>query len=89
MTDFSKPICYMSEKQLSLIRDPDDDSGRYVPLRKTPAGNFTLALYAHQKTEWVSLTPEEIMSIFWATRSFTPQAFATAIDAKLREKNGM
>jgi len=41
------PIGFMSEKQVPLIKDPgDEESGRYIPMRKTPAGNFTLALYA-------------------------------------------
>ena len=41
-----EPIGFISAKQVPAIQDPDDESGRYMPMRKTPAGNFTLALYA-------------------------------------------
>ena len=41
-----RPIGYMSPKQLPRIKDPEDESGIYIPMRATPAGNFTLALYA-------------------------------------------
>lgn len=40
-----EPIGFMSPKQAHLIKDPDDESGHYIPMRKTPAGLFTLALY--------------------------------------------
>lgn len=43
-------VGYMSPKQLPLIVDPEDTSGVYIPLRKTSAGNFTLALYAIDTT---------------------------------------
>lgn len=41
-----QPIGFMSPKQISLITDPYDESGIYIPLRKTALGNFTLALYS-------------------------------------------
>lgn len=44
-----EPVGFMSPKQLERIKDPEDESGTYIPVRKTPAGNFTLALYT--KTE--------------------------------------
>lgn len=40
-----EPVGFMSEKQLALIEDPEGEHGRYIPIRKTPAGNFTFALY--------------------------------------------
>lgn len=40
-----EPIGYMSEKQVPRITDPEGEFGQYIPMRKTPAGNFTLALY--------------------------------------------
>jgi hypothetical protein len=41
-----QPIGFMSEKQLDAIKDPEGEHGHYIPMRKTPAGNFTFALYA-------------------------------------------
>ncbi|MGC4396030.1 hypothetical protein [Hydrogenophaga sp. T2] len=42
---------YLSPKQLPLIKDPDEMGGVYMPMRKTPAGNFTLAVYADPPTQ--------------------------------------
>lgn len=48
-----EPIGCMSPKQVPLIKDPDDESGHYIPMRRTPAGNFILALYtADQMREY-------------------------------------
>lgn len=44
----AEPVGYMSPKQTERITDPDGEFGVYIPMRKTPAGNFTLALYTHQ-----------------------------------------
>lgn len=41
-----EPVGFMSPKQLHAIRDPEDKSGHYIPMRKTAAGLFTMALYA-------------------------------------------
>ncbi len=41
----AQPVGYMSPKQIPRIVDPDDASGTYIPIRRTPKGNFTLALY--------------------------------------------
>jgi hypothetical protein len=41
-----QPIGYLSPKQLPRIVDPEGEFGTYIPMRKTPAGNFTLAVYA-------------------------------------------
>lgn len=49
--DGKRLIGFMSPKQLERICDPKDESGVYIPLRKTAAGNFTLALYAAMKGE--------------------------------------
>ena len=46
-----EPVGFMSEKQLALIDDPEGEHGRYIPMRKTPEGNFTFALYAAAPTE--------------------------------------
>ncbi|WAC75311.1 hypothetical protein OU995_11695 [Roseateles sp. SL47] len=40
------PVAYMSPKQIHRLNDPIDGSGVYIPLRLTPAGRFTMALYA-------------------------------------------
>lgn len=40
-----EPVGYMSAKQLSTIKDGHPDGGVYIPLRKTPEGNFTTPLY--------------------------------------------
>ena len=42
----STPIGFMSPLQLPLIIDREDESGAYVPMRKTTKGLFTLAIYA-------------------------------------------
>lgn len=39
-------VGFMSPKQLPKIVDPEGLFGAYIPMRKTAAGNFTLALYA-------------------------------------------
>ena len=39
-------VGFMSPKQLESLKDPEGESGEYIPMRKTAAGNFTLALYA-------------------------------------------
>lgn len=44
-----EPVGFMSPQQLELIKDPEDESGHYIPLRKTAAGNFVMALYAAPK----------------------------------------
>lgn len=42
-----EPVLFVSPGQLEKHADPDDnESGRYLPARKTPAGNFTQPLYA-------------------------------------------
>lgn len=54
---------FISPKQLSLICDPDEESGVYIPMRKTAAGNFTMALYAAthpQATEPAPSTAGEV-----------------------------
>lgn len=57
----SQLIGYMSPKQLPRVVDPDDESGTYIPMRKTPRGLFTLALYsAPQQPARVALTDEQI-----------------------------
>ena len=42
----AEPVMYVSPKQLPGVEDPEGEFGKYLPVRKTPAGNFTLALYA-------------------------------------------
>lgn len=42
-----EPIGFISPKQVELIGDPGCEFGKYIPMRKTTAGNFTLALYTH------------------------------------------
>lgn len=39
------PIGYMSPNQVPLIVDCADESGVYIPMRRTPKSLFTLALY--------------------------------------------
>ena len=42
-----EPLGFISPKQVERIIDPDGEFGAYIPMRKTPAGNFTLAVYTH------------------------------------------
>lgn len=42
-----EPLGFISPKQVERIVDPDGEFGAYIPMRKTPAGNFTLAVYTH------------------------------------------
>lgn len=49
-----KPVGYMSAKQLPLIADPGAEGGVYIPMRKTPAGLLTLALYTAPQPEQVA-----------------------------------
>lgn len=46
MPERAEPIGYMSPGQLYLIRDGEGEGGRYMPVRKTPRGLFTLPIYA-------------------------------------------
>jgi hypothetical protein len=40
-----EPLGFISQKQVCLIKDPEDDSGVYIPMRKTLAGNFDCPVY--------------------------------------------
>jgi hypothetical protein len=40
-----EPLGFISQKQAHRIKDPEDDSGAYIPMRKTSAGNFDLPVY--------------------------------------------
>ena len=55
-----EPLCYMSPKQVSHIKDADDEAGGYIPMRKTPAGNFTLPLYAAPPAQPAKVGPVEL-----------------------------
>lgn len=51
-------VAYASRDQLALHEDPAptdkycSEAGRYLPLRKTPGGNFTMPLYVHPNPSW-------------------------------------
>ena len=53
------PVLYVSKGQLDNHRDPDGpdsaNAGRYLPARITPAGNFTMPLFAAPKAQAVPL----------------------------------
>lgn len=49
-----KPVGFMSAQQLPLIADPGAEGGVYIPIRKTPAGLLTLALYTAPQPEQVA-----------------------------------
>jgi hypothetical protein len=66
------PVAYASEEQLvEIVADPDDGSGVYIPLRKTPAGLFQTPLYAHPAAqcapqpsgEWTILDVERALYV--------------------------
>jgi hypothetical protein len=40
------PVLYVSAGQLGEVTDRADEGGTYLPVRKTPKGNFTMPLYA-------------------------------------------
>lgn len=42
-----EPLGFISPKQVERIADPEGEFGEYIPMRKTSAGNFTLAVYTH------------------------------------------
>jgi hypothetical protein len=42
----AEPVLYVSPGQLAKHQDREDDSGGYLPARKTPKGMFTQPLYA-------------------------------------------
>ena len=48
-TVLPEPALYVSGGQLENHCDPVDDSGRYIPARKTAAGLFSAALYTEQQ----------------------------------------
>lgn len=56
---------FISPKQVERIVDPDGEFGAYIPMRKTPAGNFTLAVYTHhaQQVKQPPLGDEQIESL--------------------------
>lgn len=64
-----EPIGFMSPKQISRIIDPPDESGNYIPMRKTQLGNFNLALYT-------SPQPNEVDELIRAF-GFDPGRFRT------------
>lgn len=55
-----EPVAFMSSKQLPALKDPDDEGGKYMPLRKTKLGNFDLPLYAHPAPQQRPLLFSEI-----------------------------
>lgn len=87
-----EPIGFMSPKQIPAIADPPDESGKYIPIRKTQLGNFTLALYTHQQPAskpWVGLTPDEQANLVEEVDWYNfPIDLVKETEAKLREKNG-
>ena len=54
-----EPLGFVSPKQVERIVDPDGESGAYIPMRKTPAGNFTLPLYTHPAPQQKPLLDEK------------------------------
>lgn len=54
-----EPLGFISPKQVERIVDPDGEFGAYIPMRKTPAGNFTLAVYTHPTQQATPLTHEQ------------------------------
>lgn len=61
-----EPLGFISPKQVERIVDPDGEFGAYIPMRKTPAGNFTLAVYTHpsQQAKPQPLSDEQALEIF-------------------------
>jgi hypothetical protein len=78
-----EPVGYMSPKQLALIVDCDDESGVYIPLRRTPKGNFTLAPFtstAPSESEALRPLPYGSNDIQWlkAIRGALPKLLKVA-----------
>jgi hypothetical protein len=44
--EMQAPTLYVSPEQMPRVVDSDDESGTYLPVRRTPAGKFTLGFYA-------------------------------------------
>lgn len=84
----SQPIGYMSPQQIPLVHDPEDGSGNYVPMRKTPVGLFTLALYTRASpAQSLRLDKEVILRVLrrhnsahYVGKCFNPQDFARSIE---------
>lgn len=74
-------VAFMSPEQLELIKDPEDESGHYIPLRKTAAGKFVMALYAAPKA-LAPLTDERqpLTKVLEAVREYLPPDGITAKD---------
>jgi hypothetical protein len=56
-----EPVLFVSEGQLAAHTDAHPDhgaAGNYIPARKTPAGNFTTALYIHPQQASEPMTDE-------------------------------
>lgn len=71
------PVVYLSPKQIEFIHDPEGEFGVYIPMRKTPASNFTIPLYASQpaaqplSNRWqpISTAPHgEPLAVRWINR---------------------
>lgn len=56
-TVLPEPALYVSGGQLENHCDPVDDSGRYIPARKTAAGPFSAALYTEQQVRAMLAAP--------------------------------
>ncbi|MFM7011958.1 MAG: hypothetical protein ACKO0Z_21955 [Betaproteobacteria bacterium] len=41
----AEPVAWLSSRKLPALKDPDDEGGKYMPLRKAPLGNFDVPLY--------------------------------------------
>jgi hypothetical protein len=97
-----EPVLFVSAGQLEKHTDPEGHKdGRYIPARKTAAGNFTKPLYTTPpnvatppaaQRQWVGLTDEELYEIggFKSTHGYVPTPFKRMMknfEAKLKEKN--
>lgn len=69
-----EPLGFISPKQVERIVDPDGEFGAYIPMRKTPAGNFTLAIYTHPAPQAKPLTHEQKWEMWTAATIEQPSA---------------
>lgn len=77
------PVLYVSKGQLDNHRDPDGpdsaNAGRYLPARITPAGNFTMPLFAAPQAQ-----AEHIKALIEVSRMPNQEHVADAHNAAVR-----
>lgn len=71
----SQPVAYVSPGQLAAHTDAEGEAGRYLPVRKTPVGNFVQPLYAAPAQPVATPAAGEVEPAPWASAESPSRAY--------------